>query len=119
MANDRRVAPVYDLRETRRARDQLDRLAANHQRFTEMWEGVWWLLQRNPTDPEVGALIPGKKTTYILKTFDFLAIGLPTLAVVYSVTDPEKRIVEIIEVVEIATTQAANANSAKASGKPA
>lgn len=99
----RRVSPVYNVRETTKAKTQLNRLAAKDG-FTRLWEGLCWLIQRSPTT--IGALVPSKKSTYVLKTEDFMAIGLPMVVVVYSIVNPAKLILEIIEVVEVSEPKA-------------
>lgn len=96
--SDRRLSPVYNVRETTKARDQLNKIAAMDGRFAELWQGVSWLLQR---DPEVGTLLPGMAATYVYLTEDFLAIGLPVLHVTYSIVDAKARVLEIIEVNEM------------------
>jgi hypothetical protein len=113
MANNRRVSPVYNICETKKARSQLDRLAGRHADFTALWESLVWLIQRTPT---VGVLVTGKQATYVIKSEDFAAVGLPIVLVIYAITDTEKMIIEIAEIIEMAEEAAI---SGVASIKPA
>jgi hypothetical protein len=101
MSNGGRRSPTYSYRETAKARRQLDDLAASNARFQNEWDGLVWLILRDPTNSRVAQLVIGKDRTYQIQTRDFLAIGMPVFLVVYSIIDPGKRILEIIEVVKI------------------
>jgi hypothetical protein len=90
--------PVWNLRESPQACAQLDALANNH-RFEEVWTAVRWLIIRNPL--EAGQLVPGKEQTFVLKTNDFLAIGLPVILITYSIIDPTARIFEIVSIIKV------------------
>jgi hypothetical protein len=114
MANSRRVSPVYNIRETRKAQTQLNRLAAKNGEFTRLWEGLCWLIQRSPTT--IGALVTGKQSSYVLKTNDFMAIGIPQVVVVYSILDAANLLLEIAEVIEVAEPKAAKGKDAAKAG---
>ena len=91
--NPGRVSRTFNLRETGPAREQLDKLADVDSRFTQVWEGVAWLILR---DPYLGTPIPGFVACYAVKTVDFLAINYPIITVTYHI--PEETIVEIIDI---------------------
>lgn len=90
-----RVSSRYPCQETDNARSQLDKLAGSHAKFNDLWIGIVWLVVR---DPDVGATLPGKKKTYVLVTSDFLALGLPTIRVIYGVVGDLNPCVEFIDV---------------------
>jgi hypothetical protein len=80
-------------RESQRARSKLDTLVGTDARFDKIWNGVVWLLLRNP---QAGSVIPGKSATFVLITSDFLVIGMPVMEVYYSIVNDE-----LIEVLDI------------------
>lgn len=92
MASGGRSSPVCNCRESRRARQKLDERVASDARFQDIWNGVVWLLQR---DPHAGSLIPGKEKTFVLVTADFLAIGMLELEVYYTL--PEVNVLEFVD----------------------
>jgi hypothetical protein len=92
-----RESPVWNCRESGRARAQLDALAEDPE-FDKLWQGVRWLIIRNPTI--AGQLVPGKQQTYSLKTADFMAIGMTVKVVTYSIIDPTERICEIVSILD-------------------
>jgi hypothetical protein len=85
---------VWNCRESRKAREQLDALAA-HPSFEKLWVGVTWLIRRNPT---AGWPVTGRKHTYVLKSEDFMNIGIPIILVTYSIIDHDQMVCEIISV---------------------
>jgi len=93
MPNSGRISPVYNCRESRRAREKLNALADADPRFQILWNGVIWLIQRNPHS---GSLIPGKTVTYVIITYDFLVINMPILEVYYTIVADD-----LFEVLEI------------------
>lgn len=90
-----RVSAIYSLRETPEARQQLDAIALQSNQFQNIWGGITWLILRQP---DAGELIPGRTQTYMLKTTDFLAIGIPVLLVIYSIVDCKELVLEVISV---------------------
>lgn len=88
-----RVSPVYNCIKSSRARDKLNALAEADPRFTNIWDGVVWVVLRNP---KAGAVIPGKQDTHVIITTDFLAIGMPVMEVYYTVLN--ENLVEFIEI---------------------
>lgn len=95
MPNGGRSSPICNLRESTAARRQLDVLASKDRRFQAIWNGLMWLVLR---DPACGTPVPGLPMSYILKTTDFLAIGLPVMGVFYK---RDGDLVEVIEVYEV------------------
>jgi len=93
MPNGGRKGFLWNLRETAAARAQLDALSAADCRFQKIWDGIAWVILRDPTVAETA---PQHTTVYSLKTVDFLAIGIPVMIVVYATISPD--VVEIIEV---------------------
>jgi hypothetical protein len=91
-----RTSHVFNCRESSEARAQLDVLAAKKSQFSTLWQGVVWLLIRNPYN--AGNLLPGWTDIFLLKTIDFLAIGMPTLFVYYKIIDVTARVIEVIRV---------------------
>lgn len=74
-------------------REKLDALADSDPRFQKIWNGVVWLVQRNP---HAGSLLPGKAATYVITSDDFLVINMPVLEVYYSIISAS--VVEFIEI---------------------
>jgi|SRR5580704_11323919 hypothetical protein len=111
-----RAQPVWNCRESKQACAHLDALAS-HDDFDRVWTGVRWLIIRNPM--EVGRPVQGKTQTYVLKTADFMAMGIPVTLVTYSIVDMSKRTVEIVSVLSGAAAEktssvtSASADSAK------
>ncbi len=103
MANDGRVSPLWNIRESKTAREQLDALTGTNANFDKIWIGVRWLLIRDPVAN--GQLVVGKKLTYVHKTFDFLAIGMPEMMVTYSIIDEKTRVCEIVSVLDANATK--------------
>jgi hypothetical protein len=98
MAKKTRSAPVFNCRETPAARKQLDAFA-EIPRFNELWEGIEWLIRRDPI--KAGRCLDGYNNTYVLKSKDFMAIKMPIVLVIYSIVGKkDEPIVEIVEVVE-------------------
>lgn len=93
MASGGRSSPICNCREARRARQKLDERAASDSRFQKIWDGVVWLLLRNPY---AGSLIPGKEKTFVLITRDFLVIEMPVMEVYYTL--PEKDVIEFLDI---------------------
>jgi hypothetical protein len=91
-----RTSPLFTCRESKEAQTQLDNLANSHSQFPALWQGVVWLLMRNPY--KAGNLMPGWTDIFVLKTYDFLAIGLPVLFVYYKIIDVGRSIMEIVRV---------------------
>ena len=77
-----RSSPLFNCTESQRARQKLDALAASDSRFQNIWNGVVWLVLRNPY---IGSLIPGKTATFVIITDDFLAIEMPVMEVYYTI----------------------------------
>jgi hypothetical protein len=92
-----RVSPVYSLRETISARDQLDLLAGKSNQFRELWEAITWTICRSP---EVGTPVPGVDRAYMFKSRDFLNIGIPVLLVIYRIIPSGELVLEVVGVLE-------------------
>ena len=71
------------------------RLAKQHQRFTDLWEGWKWRLARNPLQDAVA--ISGKPNWWIIKTIDWTGAGIPNVLILYRVTPDEVYIHLIVE----------------------
>ena len=92
-----RASPIWNWTESRQAREQLDTFADGHAEFNQIWEGVRWLIIRDPIN--AGRLIEGRQQTYVIRTLDFLAVGMPEILVIYSLIDLDKRVLEVVEVI--------------------
>lgn len=91
-----RTSPIFDYRESKEARTQLDAFADGNSRFDSVWIGVTWLIRRNPYN--AGRLLPGWTDIFVLKTDDFLKIGMPIIFVYYKIIDVPGRLMEITRV---------------------
>jgi hypothetical protein len=98
MANAGHVRPVWNVRESPLARAQLDALTAADPRFDKIWIGVRWLIIRDPILN--GQIVPGKESTYVHKTNEFLAIGMKELLVTYSIIEEKNRICEVVSILD-------------------
>lgn len=96
MPNSGRASPLYTYREAPGVRAKLDALVATHPQCSDLWIGVTWIILRDPTK---GTLIYGKTATFVFVTFDFMAIGIRTMEIYYSIIDQEDRLIEIIDVI--------------------
>jgi hypothetical protein len=72
---------------------QLDREFSRRERFQNLWEAIYWRLQRKP---ESGAAVPGLPEGYYLaKTPYWAPGGLPSLSVVYQIIDDEVHVISM------------------------
>jgi hypothetical protein len=70
--------------EEKRVGDEISRLKKKHSRIEEVFEGLKWVLAKNP---ERGVLIPGMNPPrYLIKTAKFNIQGVPSILIVYNFT---------------------------------
>jgi hypothetical protein len=95
-----RATPPFSYRETAEARRALDKLAGSHPAFQSIYDGLIWVIQR---DPHRGTPVPDlTPTTYAIKSDDFLAIGLPLVRITYCLLIESTSILEIVDVATVA-----------------
>jgi len=81
-------------RETPAARRALDDLAASHSMFQSIYDSLVWVVLRDTT---VGTPIPLHEGVFVVRSLDFLAIGLPVILVVYRVLGGN--LIEIVDII--------------------